>query len=137
MRRNIPSRKEIEAVRDYILLPFMLDIVETNRRKLMSDPLSLRLLFEASCGLLADRIHQDLIKVRKFLKEHEIKVADVGQFEGQMNFKYWVRGYEDSFMLLRELVKAEISKRFGTYISEIARGWNTNVKKSLINRYGQ
>ncbi|UVI28152.1 hypothetical protein [Paenibacillus spongiae] len=100
----------------------------------MSDTVSLKLLFEASCGLLADRIHQDLVAVRKYLREHEIKVEEADQFEGQIQFKFWVRGYEDSFMLLRELVKAEISKRFGKYISEIARGWNTNDKKTLTKR---
>lgn len=116
-RPNIPTPEEIIAVRDYVILPFMLDMVENDRKKLESDSVSLRLLFEATNGKLADRIHHDLVAVRKFLKERQIKVMELGQFGSEMRYKFWIRGYEDQFTLMKEIVRSELSIRFGKYIA--------------------
>lgn len=116
-RPNVPTPEEIIAVRDYVILPFMLDMVEKDRQKLENDPISLRLLFEATNGKLTDKIHHDLVTVRKFLKERQIKVMELGQFGSEMRYKFWIRGYEDQFTLMKEIVRSELSIRFGKYIA--------------------
>ncbi|UVI31228.1 hypothetical protein [Paenibacillus spongiae] len=116
-RPNIPTPEEIIAIRDYVILPYMLDMVEVDRQKLESDSVSLRLLFEAANGKLADQIHKELVEVRKFLKERQIKVIEEGLFESEMRYKFWVRGYEDHFTLMREVARSELSTRFGKYIA--------------------
>lgn len=123
MIKGIPTKEEIEAIRDSILLPFMLDMVEADLRKLQHDRQPLRLLFIAANEALSNDIFKELVDVKKFLKEREIKVIELGRYNDELRYQFWIRGYEDKITLLRYMAKSELSIRFGKRIAEVASRW--------------
>ncbi|CAH1205539.1 hypothetical protein PAECIP111893_02367 [Paenibacillus plantiphilus] len=128
--KNVPTREEIEAIRNSILLPFMLDMLEAELRKLQHDRQPLRNLFVEANESLSRDIFNELVTVRKYLKEHDIKVVEGDRVGEEMHYKFWCRGYEDEFMLMRFLAKSELSIRFGRYIGEMGTRW----KKERLTR---
>lgn len=116
----LATEEELELIRDSILLPMMLDIAEKNRAELENYfTLSLKALFLASIERLQDIIHADLVQVKKQLREKDIKVWELNN-EGMgfaLSYRYRRRGYENSFDIMKSLIKSELSMKLGKYIS--------------------
>jgi hypothetical protein len=63
-----------------------------------------------------DLIHSDLVKVKKLLKERNIKVFEDERIDGAIRYRFVCRGYEDSFAIMRDIVRAEISVKLSDYV---------------------
>lgn len=118
-RNNVPTQEEIKLIRDFALLPFILSIIETNRRQIENTTYSLRKLYLASAQLLLDKVHEDLTQVRKTLRERNIKVHEEERIDDSIQYRFHCRGYEDRFIIMRDLVRAEASVRISRYIAAI------------------
>ena len=121
MNPMVPTKEELEMIRDSIILPFMLDMIENERNKLERDTQPLRGLFLAANEKLMNTIHSELVRVKKELRERKIKVVEDGRELGELRYRYWCRGYEDTFMMVKYVVKSELSVRFGKAIAEVSR----------------
>ncbi|CAH1197661.1 hypothetical protein PAECIP111893_00870 [Paenibacillus plantiphilus] len=120
-RKNIPTTEEINLVREYALLPLILSIVETNLRSIENTTYSLRKLYVNAAQALLDLIHTDLVRVRKVLKERNIKVYEEERIDNTIQFRFICRGYEDNFTMIRDVVRAEASVRIAKYIAVLFR----------------
>lgn len=119
--RNVPTKEELEMIRDYCLLPIMLAIVENSRKQIeYSVALSIKQLYLAATDALLHRIRKDLTAVKSGLRKHDIKVfEDERQDKNGRYYRFVCRGYEDKFALIRDLIRAEVSIRLGSYIAEV------------------
>jgi hypothetical protein len=117
----LPSREELDLIRDVILLPKMMTIVEKSRKEIELSDHSLKRLYLAVAEVLQDRIRGDLTVARKELKARGIKIWEDEQRPGGMEFRYHYncRGYVHEFSITRPIVKAQISVRFGRYIARM------------------
>lgn len=116
MNRSVATREELELIRNYVLLPIMLDVIQNNSDKLKYDLSPLNELFLLSGQKLMDRVHDDLAAARKEMRRIGIKVEETDRERAALHFTFWIRGYEDTFSLIREVIKAEISTRLARYI---------------------
>lgn len=119
--RNVPTKEELEMIRDYCLLPIMLAIVENSRKQIeYSVALSIKQLYLAATDALLHRIRRDLTAVKSGLRKHDIKVfEDERQDKNGRYYRFICHGYEDKFSLIRDLIRAEVSIRLGSYIAEV------------------
>lgn len=113
------TTEELTWIRDAIMLPYMLDLAELKRQEMVNSSNTFKVLYEKALSVLMDRVTQDLVAVRKNLRERKIKLFEDGQGDLVLYTKYVCRGYEDRFGVVREVLRAEMSKRFGAYISDI------------------
>ncbi|GGG12796.1 hypothetical protein [Paenibacillus abyssi] len=120
-KAQIPTREELEMIRDVVLLPMMLSIVEKNCREVESSTYSLKRLYVTASNVLMNRIHADLARVRKELKQRNIKVFEDERIDSAVHYHFVCRGYEDKFAMLRDVVRAEMSVRIAKYVREIFR----------------
>ncbi|WP_281887756.1 hypothetical protein [Paenibacillus sp. YYML68] len=118
-RPNVPTQEELAWIRSSALLPIMLSIVENNLQTIQTSSYPLKRLYVSATHLLMDAIHADLAKVRKSLKQRGIKVFEDEKIDGAIRYRFICRGYEDSFVMLRDMVRAEISVRLSDYIGGI------------------
>lgn len=116
---ELPTQDEFRMIRESVILPMMLSIVERNYKKLETTDLSLRKLYITATQVLMDRIHADLSKVKKELRERKIRVHEEEMIDSTARYKVFCRGYEDSFTIMRDLVKAEIGVQLSNYISSV------------------
>ncbi|CAM3363245.1 hypothetical protein PALU110988_18680 [Paenibacillus lupini] len=117
----VPSKEELELIRDYVLLPMMLTIVDKNCKDIELSPYSMKQLYMKASRVLMGHIHNDLTAVRKALKERNIRVflEESDSEHGAIHYKFVCRGYEDRFSMIRDAARAEISVRIAKYISHM------------------
>ncbi|MUT66000.1 hypothetical protein [Paenibacillus sp. NEAU-GSW1] len=122
MTASLPTKEELELIRDYVLLPIMLDVVKSDRDKMKYEFLSLKELYLKADDALLNILMKDLFAVKQELKRLGIKVEEIDRTPTALNYKFWYKGYEDHFSLMRMVVKSEISVRLGRYINRMFEG---------------
>jgi len=113
---RVPTKEELVMIRDAVMLPMMLDIADRNRQQIERSSHTLKALYSKAVLVVMDEISSDLAKVRKELRQRNIKVIEDGQRDQVIYNRFICRGYEERFGMVREVVKAEIGVRFGEYI---------------------
>jgi len=116
---SMPTKEEMEAIRDFVLLPVMLTIVEKNRQQIERSPYPMRPLYAAATEALARRIHEDLVRARKTLKEAGIKIWEEQRSQYVIYYRFVCRGYQETFAIIREVARAEIHMKLKMYIDQM------------------
>jgi len=125
-KAQVPSREELEMIRDSVLLPFMLTMVERNVKDLELSTGPLRKLYISATQILMDRIHADLARVNRELRARNIKVfKDESRMDDDLFYRYICRGYESTFSIMREVAKANISVKMGEEIQRMINDMKT------------
>ncbi|MFC5449053.1 hypothetical protein ACFPOG_12330 [Paenibacillus aestuarii] len=114
-KTSLPTKEELEAIRDFVLLPMLLSIVEKNKQEIERSSYSMRTIFVKTANIIQNHISNDLHAIRKLLKERNIKVSEDEMIDSNLRYKYICRGYEDKFVLIRDVARAELMKRLGKY----------------------
>jgi hypothetical protein len=114
----VPSKEDIDLIRDYVLLPMVLTIVDKNCRDIDVSSYTMRHLFTKASRVLMGYVHNDLNAVRKELRDRNIRVflEESDSEHGTIYYKFNYRGYESSFSMARDAARAEISKSINKYI---------------------
>ncbi|XEC96993.1 hypothetical protein AB6A23_10900 [Paenibacillus tarimensis] len=120
-KAQIPTKGELELIRDAVLLPMMLSVVDKNGREIEASSFSLKRLYMTATGVLMNRIHADLARVKKELKQRNIKVFEDERIDSGVYYHFICRGYEDKFVMLRDVVRAEMSVRIARYVRDVFR----------------
>lgn len=110
-----PTRKEIEMMRDYIILPIALKIVEKKSIEVEISSLTLKLLYAAAAKILAKNIREDVQHSKKALFERNIRVIEDAKEDTELTYRYLCRGHEDRLVMTRDFMRTEISARLGSY----------------------
>ena len=118
---NRPSTDELIMIRDFILLPHMLNMVQRAADEIKSSTNILRRHFIISTQILMDRITKDMYLLRKELTGRNIKVIAEEQVDLVIYHKIICRGYEERFGMVRDVIRAEISVRLTKYLNEMSK----------------
>ncbi|MGO4500069.1 hypothetical protein AB4114_29765 [Paenibacillus sp. 2RAB27] len=118
-----PTTEEINMMRDYALLPIIHSIILKKAREVEGSSETLRVLYSKVAKVLAKNIHADLLKVKRSLMERNIRIFEEEKDDRMIRYRYNYGGYEDSFTITRDYMRAEIGVRIGRY----ADGLVTNM----------
>ncbi|NRR01250.1 hypothetical protein HP570_03250 [Brevibacillus sp. RS1.1] len=121
VKPELPSKEELELIRDSVLLPMILTIVDKNSTEIGLSSFSLKNLYLKASQVLMAQIHLDLSEVRKKLKAKNIKVFQEERIDSALYYRFVCRGYEDTFAIVRDVARAEISMRISKYVSDMFR----------------
>jgi hypothetical protein len=116
---RVPSKEELELIRSSVLLPMILSIAEKNRQEVERSSYTFKPLYLKSTLIFMDLVSRELARVKRELKQRNIKVIEEEQADLVMYFRFICRGYEERFGMVREVVRAEISVRITQYMREI------------------
>ncbi|GIQ69209.1 hypothetical protein DUZ99_12730 [Xylanibacillus composti] len=125
---NRPTTEELAMIRDFILLPLMLTMVQKAADDIKNSPNILRRHFLFSTQILMNRIEKDMYLLRKELTRRNIKVMTEEQVDVVVYHKIICRGYEERFGMVRDVVRSEISVRLTKYLNEMSK---------LLESYGK
>jgi hypothetical protein len=116
---GIPDGEELRMIRDSVLLPHLLTMVERGMEDAKSSPGVLQRLFVRAAEALHSRIRRDLRALRRELARRNIKVESDEQADMILYYRYTCRGYEERFGIVREVLRAEIGVKLAGYIKEV------------------
>ncbi|MED1916924.1 hypothetical protein [Brevibacillus sp. DP1.3A] len=113
----LQTEEESQFIKEYILLPIILDILEKDIKTLDSVPLKMPTIYARTLRHVQDLITIDLLGIRKYLRKHGIKVYEQNWTKLGIEARYLCRGYHHQFSMLRGLVKAEVEKKLSEYLN--------------------
>lgn len=111
------TSEEAQFVKEYILLPLMLDVLERDLHAMNSANLKMPEVYKGLIGLLQKKATDDLSQVRKKMREHGMKVYEERRTSIGVEARYLCRGYHYDFSMLWGLIKAEMMQRLCCYLS--------------------
>lgn len=114
-----PTRKEIEIMRDHIVLSITLRVIEKKKIEVDMSSQTLKLLYSATTRLLAKNIREDVKKTKKILVEKDINVFENSKDDTALYYRFVCRGHEDEFIITKEFVRSEVSAKIGGYIQSL------------------
>ncbi|MDG0808440.1 hypothetical protein [Cohnella rhizosphaerae] len=114
-----PTTEEMVMIRDVILLPHMLTMAQRSIDDSKRSGNFMSQLHIAATQAIMDMISKDLYALRRELGQRRIRILSDEQVDLVIYHRYVCRGYEERFGIVREVLRAEISTRFGGYISRI------------------
>ncbi|CAM4418131.1 hypothetical protein U9M73_08695 [Paenibacillus phoenicis] len=110
------TQEEAEMIKQYVLLPLLLDVLERDQRALASASLKLPQVYKGLIRLLQNAAAADLARVRQGMREHGLKVFEERRTNLGIEARYLCRGYTYEFSMLWGLVKAELIRRLCAYL---------------------
>ncbi|USB34625.1 hypothetical protein [Paenibacillus sp. YPG26] len=121
--KQAPYRTEEEAgwVKEFLLLPLILDLMERDAQLISSRsaPFKLPELYMAVLRELQSRITQELSRIRQQMRQHGIKVYEQHRTKAGLEARYLCRGYQYEFSMLWGFARAEIDRRITLYLEEV------------------
>lgn len=116
---NHPTKEELTMIRDIIMLPHMLTLSDKSLQDVQRSSNMFKDLFARAVQLIMDRIGKDLHRLRRELRNRNIKIYDDETHDGIIYHRYVCRGYEERFGIMREALRSEMSFRFAKYAAEV------------------
>ncbi|WP_027415928.1 hypothetical protein [Aneurinibacillus terranovensis] len=110
--------EESKLVKEYILLPIVLDVLERDIKTIESVPIKMRAIYVRTLRRVQDMVAADLAVLRKGLREHGIKVYEQHRTNIHIQARYICQGYHHNFSMLWGLIKAEVEKRLSLYLKK-------------------
>lgn len=124
-----PTKKELDLMRDAIILPVALGIVEKKRRETELSSLTLKILYSAAAKILVKQIQEDVQQSKKALVEHNIRVFEDSKDSAEIVYRYVCRGYENRFVMTKDYMRSEISVRIERYVRSLASALQDGTRK--------
>ena len=119
--KGIPTEEELYLVRDHILLPHMLTMVDNSIDEIKHSNNILNRLFMDAAFVLRDLIDKDRRTIKKELFKRNIRVELHEQVDFIVHHKIFCRGYEDKFPMTREVMRTQIRLQLTEYIRKISQ----------------
>lgn len=108
--------EESKLVKDFILLPLLLDALENDRGILSAAALKMPVISNTIIDRLQKAALADLAQVRKNMRERGLKVYEDRKTRLGVEVEFLCRGYHHKLSMLWGLVEAEIEQRSYTYL---------------------
>ncbi|MEW9697802.1 hypothetical protein [Paenibacillus sp. SI8] len=114
-----PTPEELNMIRDYILLPYMLTMVQKNVDDIERSSNLLKQLYLAPGQVVMNKISKDIHAIRRELTKRNIRIIGDEHADLVVYHRFLCRGYEDRFGMTRDVMRSEISVQLKKYIKEI------------------
>jgi hypothetical protein len=110
---------ELEMIRDALLLPNMVIMLERQREEMEYSQHMLKPLYLKVVDALIAAVNRDLSQLRMELRRRKIKTWEGDQTDFVLYIPFTCRGYEDRLGIVREVAKAEIQIKLTRYINDV------------------
>jgi hypothetical protein len=104
------TTEEIKLVRDSILLPYALTMIQKSLDELKGSQIKLNQIMTQFMLLVMDKTSAELYRVKRELKKRSIRVLSDETRDDIVYNKYVCRGYEEKFGMTREVMRSGISE---------------------------
>ncbi|MFC5448812.1 hypothetical protein [Paenibacillus aestuarii] len=112
------TSEELAMIRDYILLPHMLTMVQKSIDHIEHSTNILKQFYVAAGQVIMNQISKDMYEVRRELTKRNIKVIGDEQADLIVYHRFLCRGFEDRFGMTRDVMRSEISVQLKKYVKE-------------------
>jgi hypothetical protein len=116
------SEEELILVKEYVLMPVILDVLERDIGKMKLADLKIPIIYIGNLKQTQDAVTQELNRIRLELRKRGIKVYDRQQSAKGIEASYLCRGYQHKLSFLPNLIRT-------TVIMKLAQLMNIDITK--------
>ncbi len=116
-----PTREELVMIRDFIIYPHVISMIQRSQEDVSSAQLALKAVIIRCLEYLMHRASNDYYSLKRELKSRNIKVMEEETNDGILYYRYFCRGYDDKFGIVRETLRTEIIQQMTRYTNEIGQ----------------
>ncbi|MFD0713499.1 hypothetical protein [Paenibacillus sp. GCM10027626] len=113
----LETEGDLHLVKEYILLPILLDVLERDIKALGTVKLKMNVVYIKVLRSAQDLITADVMLIRQNMRYRGIKVYEQQRTELCIEARYLCRGYQHKFSMLWGVVKAELYKYLSKYLN--------------------
>ncbi|BCG60029.1 hypothetical protein [Paenibacillus sp. URB8-2] len=117
-QHNVINNEDRSLLRDYILTGHIETMVQKSVSEIEYSTNILKRLYLVAGHYILEQIAQDLRRLRRDLKQRNIKFVKDEQDDLIVYHYFTCRGYQERFPMTRDLMRAEISVRLTRYIAD-------------------
>lgn len=118
--RVMPAPEEMTMIRDAILIPHMVTMVQKSMDDLSATQNLLKRAYMMTAQTIMDRLIADQFALRREMSSRNIKLylddPETNHSGHIVNYNYVYRGYRHQFGMIREVMRSEISVQLARYI---------------------
>lgn len=119
---NHATEEELILIRNYIIYPMMLTVVQNNLDELNLSSMTLKPLYVKATEVIMNLITKDMVAAKRELKRVNIKLFDRDLSKHPLfEYEYNVRGYGYRFTMRREMIKAEMGDMLPKYMNRVLK----------------
>lgn len=111
MKDKWPSDEELGMVKNYVLLPLLLTVLQRDMRIIEASEITIKTPYLEWLQGVLDNVTKELAFIKNEFRIRGIKVYEQQRTKKEIDSKYVCRGYYSSFNMLWDHIKAEIEIR--------------------------
>ena len=116
-----PTKEELEMVRDFIAYPHIINMIQKSQEDVGLAHITLKGVIIRCLEYLMFKASNDFYSLKRELKSRNIRVIEEETNDGILYYRYFCRGYEDKFGIVKETLRTEIIQRMTRYTAEIGQ----------------
>ncbi len=117
MKAPLLEQHEIKLVKDFVLLPVLLDVLQRDLQAIQTVRIRLAPLFARMLRETQPLVFRELAAVKQELRVRGIRVYEQRRTPQRLEVKYKCRGYDHRLHLLWGIVRAELLEKMEYYLS--------------------
>lgn len=114
-----PTPEELTKIRDFIILPHIITMIKKCMDDMTLSHIALKGVVMRCLETIMFRVSDDYYVLKRELKNQDIEVVSEETNDGILYFRYYCRGYEERFGIVREAMRSAISIRMTKYTEEL------------------
>lgn len=118
---NRVTMEELYMIRGVILYPYIITMLEKSMDDLKYTPVALKGVLNRCLEHIMFAVSDDYHKLRLELKSRNIRVEEDNTNDEIYYFRYYCRGFEDRFGIIRDTLRSEVRNIMTSYTADFGR----------------
>lgn len=128
-----PTTAELIMIRGYTLYPHLVVMLQKSLEDIKLSHVALKDIIVRCMENLMFAISDDCHHLKRELKRRNIKVIDDTVNDGIYYYRYFCRGYEDRFGIMRETMRTELRNMLTAYTNDLGRNLRSGGSNQVTN----
>ncbi|MFD2116304.1 hypothetical protein ACFSTH_08545 [Paenibacillus yanchengensis] len=116
-----PTSEELDMIRDLVVLPHLITMIQKSLEDMAFSKITLKGVVIRCLEVIMFKITDDYYVLKRELKQRNIKVSDEETNDGILYYRYYCRGYEEKFGIVRETLRSDVTLKLTKYTNDIGK----------------
>lgn len=116
-----PTKEELGMIRDFITYPHIISMIQKSQEDVRLAHITLKGVIIRSLEYLMHKASNDFYSLKRELKSRNIRVIEEETNDDILYYRYFCRGYDDKFGIVKETLRTEIIQQMTRYTKEIGQ----------------
>ncbi|GBG06506.1 hypothetical protein PAT3040_01033 [Paenibacillus agaridevorans] len=121
-----PTPEEYVMIRDFVIYPQLVKMVQKSMDDMGFSHVALKGVILRCLEHIMFNISDDFFKHKKELKNRNIKVVEEETNDDILYYRFYCRGYEERFGIVREALRTEIRLKLTNYTNALGQQFKSN-----------